>query len=161
MDKNNIHKEFIWHKFYKKLYLNNKIFYFIRLMLHGILTPFYFSLFHNHFRGCLKNKSISIKGNFLPWFTYPLIELLKNTNFENKKILEFGSGCSTHFFLDKKAIVTTYEESKKWIEFISNRKSEKLKIYNRTISQEEELPELIGKKFDLEVNYFQKKDKQN
>ena len=149
MDKNNIHKEFIWHKFYKKLNFNNKIFYFIRSMLHGILTPFYFSLFHNHFRGCLKNKSISIKGNFLPWFTYPLIELLKNTNFENKKILEFGSGCSTHFFLDKKAAVTTYEESQRWIEFISNRKSEKLIIYNREINQEEELSELVGKKFDL------------
>jgi len=39
MDKNNIHKEFIWHKFYKKLNFNNKIFYFIRSMLHGILTP--------------------------------------------------------------------------------------------------------------------------
>ena len=149
INEKNIRKEFIWHKFYKRLNFNNKIFYFIRSIFHGIITPFYFSLFHNHFQACLKNKSISKKGNFLPWFTYPLNELLKSINFENKEILEFGSGCSTHFFLDRKAIVTTYEESKSWLEFLSNRKSEKLKIYNRTINQEDELSELIGKKFDL------------
>ena len=35
------------------------------------------------------------------------------------------------------------------MEFLSNRKSEKLKIYNRTVDQDDELPELIGRKFDL------------
>ena len=149
MENRNIRKEFIWHKLYRVVG-SNKISDFIRKFLIGILSPWYFLSFHNHFKSCIKNRAIDKKGNFLPWFVYPLVELLKNTNFENKKILEFGSGCSTHFFLDKGCFVVSYEEDLGWYEYISQRKSEKFKFIHRFVHNEEDkLEEISGKKFDL------------
>ena len=52
----------------------------------------------SNFDDDIKNKAIDRNGNYLPWFSYPIIEILINHDLNKKKILEFGAGCSTFFF---------------------------------------------------------------
>jgi hypothetical protein len=144
-------KEFIFHKISKSLNKKNSLFKFIRRILHGFLTIFYFSYFHNHFKSCIRGKSIDKNGNYLPWFTYPIVEILINTKLNNKKILEFGAGCSTSFFLKKKSQIISYEENFDWYEKISkiHKKNKKLTLIHRFICEKDKLKEAKDKKFSL------------
>ena len=90
----------LFHKLYEKL-PNNSFIKKIRHFLLGILSPFYFSYYHNHFKTCLRGIALNKNNDPIPWFTYPLIEILQNINWEGKKILEFRAGCSTIFLLKK------------------------------------------------------------
>lgn len=122
----------------------------LRVLFLGLLSPFYFSYYHNHFKTCLKGIAIDKNNEYIPWFSYPLIEILKELDLSKKKILEFGSGCSTIFFIKKNCNVLSYEEDKNWLDFVKkNCKSEKLEIINRKIDQNYQIKESENKKFDL------------
>lgn len=47
--------------------------------------------------------------NQVPWFTYSAIHFLEKIDFQEKKILEFGSGASTIWFQRKGAHVVSFE----------------------------------------------------
>ena len=152
MRNRNIRKEFIFNKIFKKLNSKNKLFQFIRKILNGFLTGFYFSYFHNHFTSCIRSKAIDKNGNYLPWFSYPIVEILINQDLDNKKILEFGAGCSTIFFLKKNCEIISYEAQIEWYEHILNiakNISKKLNLIHRSIDENDNLKEVNEKKFDL------------
>lgn len=152
MNDRNISKEFIFQKIFKKLNSKNRLLQFIRRILHGFLSGFYFSYFHNHFKSCIRGKAIDKNGNYLPWFSYPIVEILINQDLDKKKILEFGAGCSTIFFLKKNCEIISYEDHPKWYEHvlnISKNVSKKLNLIHRFVDENDTLKEVNEKKFDL------------
>lgn len=57
----------------------------------------------------------------LPWFTYPAIAQLLRIGIEGEKILEYGSGSSTSFFLEKGCIVKSIEDDENWAGFVRSK----------------------------------------
>ena len=64
----------------------------------------------------IKEWESSIKQEFVPWYTYPAIEYIRNFDLKNLSVLEYGAGASTIFFANSNAEVTAIENNKKWYE---------------------------------------------
>jgi len=58
------------------------------------------------------------EGTEIPWYTYPAIEYVKNHDFKELNILEYGSGNSSIFYLSRGAAVTSVEDNHSWYEKI-------------------------------------------
>ena len=58
--------------------------------------------------------SIDKNGNPIPWFSYPAIEFLKEMNFSDCSVFEYGSGNSTFWWAEQARKVTAVEHDKKW-----------------------------------------------
>ncbi len=91
----------------------------IRALATAFIAPLRFSWRSGHFRSSLKMAAVSQKGEPLPWYTYPAIDLLKNRQFGDRIILEFGGGQSTLWWAARSKQVITFEENKEWFEKIS------------------------------------------
>ena len=63
-----------------------------------------------------KFQPIDVKGEPIPWYTYPAIEYLKNHEFSSVKVFEYGSGNSSIFFKNLGAEVFSVEEDQSWYE---------------------------------------------
>lgn len=64
--------------------------------------------------GVIKNKS-----EYLPWFTYPAIEMLNGWDLTEKSVLEFGCGYSTLFWASRAKSVLSVEHNPDWHRRIS------------------------------------------
>lgn len=64
----------------------------------------------------------------LPWFTYPAIAQLLRIGIEGEKILEYGSGSSTSFFLEKGCNVKSIEDDEHWAGFVRSKIGSNLKV---------------------------------
>lgn len=91
-------------------------------------------------------------GEPIPWYTYPAIEYLKQLDFSEKKIFEFGSGNSSLFWAGRSSKVCSVEENKEWFTEMTKRKKNNMtilfrrsgeKYYNAIVEQKE--------KFDIVV----------
>jgi len=49
-----------------------------------------------------------------PWFTHPMLEVMKTWNLREKRVLEFGGGRSTAWWRSKAKWVTTIEANHEW-----------------------------------------------
>lgn len=67
-------------------------------------------------RSMKESACVDEDGNPIPWFTYPAIEYLKQFDFSEKRIFEFGSGSSSLFFGARAKELITVEHDKKWHE---------------------------------------------
>ena len=56
------------------------------------------------------------EGNWIPLFTYPCIEYIRQFDFSGKRVFEWGSGASTLFWQDRGARVTSVENDRRWYE---------------------------------------------
>ena len=74
-------------------------------------------------RRCIDNK-----GNFIPWYTYPAIEFLKQFDFSDKSVFEWGSGNSSFFWAIRAKEVISIEDDKKWFDIINQNKLDKQKV---------------------------------
>ncbi len=63
---------------------------------------------------------IDSDGEKIPWYTYPAIEYLKNIDFNNKFIFEYGSGNSSLFWSKSAKNVISVEHDKVWFEKVKN-----------------------------------------
>jgi hypothetical protein len=54
----------------------------------------------------------------LPWFTYSAIAQLERLHLREKRVLEYGSGSSTFYFLGKSCHVQAIEHNKDWYEWV-------------------------------------------
>jgi len=54
----------------------------------------------------------------LPWFTYPAIAQLLRFNLRGESVLEYGSGSSTRFFVDRGCRVRAIEHDQGWAQFV-------------------------------------------
>jgi len=79
------------------------------------------ALFHGQglFRSMLKGTSVGSKDEPIPWFTYPAIEYLKQFDFSDKNVFEYGSGNSSIFWAQRAMRVTAVESNKQWYEHVS------------------------------------------
>ena len=62
------------------------------------------------------SKCLDKDGNFVPWFTYPAIEYIKQLDLSDKRVLEYGSGFSTMFWAKRTKSVVSIEDDKAWYE---------------------------------------------
>ncbi|MEA5503468.1 hypothetical protein VB735_10165 [Halotia wernerae UHCC 0503] len=90
------------------------------------------NLFENeygHQKSVRLGKPVDAFLNPLPWYTYPAIEYLKQFDFSNKNIFEYGSGNSSIFWSSLAKSVTSVEIDPLWFEVISKSKPSNLNIY--------------------------------
>ena len=57
----------------------------------------------------------------IPWYTYPAIEYLKQLDFSDKLVFEYGSGNSTRFWAGRCKKIVSVEDSREWYEKIGGK----------------------------------------
>jgi hypothetical protein len=97
-----------------KDYLPNWLWKPIRSVSTAILTPVLFSLRSGHFKSSFKGFAVSVKGEPIPWYTYPCIDFLRQRSYEDKKVLEFGGGQSTLWWARRARHIVTFEGDRDW-----------------------------------------------
>lgn len=90
----------------------------IRSVATGVLTPLSFSIRTGHFRSSLQARAVDREGNPIPWYTYSMIDFLKDKDFSQRIVLEFGSGQSTRWWARRAARVVSLESSREWFEHV-------------------------------------------
>jgi hypothetical protein len=74
---------------------------------------------HKYFASVKNGEYLDKEGNYVPWFTFPAIEAIKNWDLSNKRVFEFGSGYSTLFWAARAKEVISIEHHPVWHEKIS------------------------------------------
>jgi SAM-dependent methyltransferase len=67
-------------------------------------------------------------GRPLPWVNYCAVELLQERLTSDLRVLEFGAGHSTMFFLTRVAHVTSIEHHDQWLELVRKRTGAAAKV---------------------------------
>lgn len=70
-------------------------------------------------RSCLNSKGLPI-----PWYTYPSLEYLENIDIKGVRVVEYGSGNSSLYYLRRGALVTSLEDDKEWFNRIKIKSNE-------------------------------------
>jgi hypothetical protein len=83
---------------------------------------------YGHHQSVLLGKPVDAELNPVPWYTYPAIEYLKQFDFSDKNIFEYGSGNSSLFWASLAKSVTSVEKDASWFEVISKSKPSNLNI---------------------------------
>jgi hypothetical protein len=58
--------------------------------------------------------AIDRDGNPLPWYTYPAIDYLRQLDFREKVVFEYGAGMSTQFWASVARAVVSVEDDERW-----------------------------------------------
>ncbi len=69
-----------------------------------------------HYRTTRDNSCLDENGDPIPWITYPAIDYLKQFDFSDKIMFEFGSGNSTLFWSSRVQRITSVESNPRWHE---------------------------------------------
>lgn len=56
------------------------------------------------------------QGNWIPLFTYPCVEYLRQFDLRGKQVFEWGSGASTLYWLQRAKSVTSIENNPQWFD---------------------------------------------
>lgn len=62
----------------------------------------------------IERTCVDLNGNPIPWYTYPAIEYIKQLDFSDKTIFEFGSGNSSLFWASICKNIISVDEDEKW-----------------------------------------------
>jgi precorrin-6B methylase 2 len=80
-------------------------------------------------KSTFKYAAIDNNSNPIPWYTYPAIEYIKQLDFSQKTIFEYGSGNSSLFWAGISKSVISVENDEDWYKkVIENNHFENLKI---------------------------------
>lgn len=90
-----------------------------RGILVSLKSSYTLSFVYGQFRSAQKWDCRDGKGNPVPWYTYPCIEYIDNHDLSGLNVLEYGSGNSSWYYLNKGARVTSIENHYGWFEKIS------------------------------------------
>ena len=82
----------------------------------ALVTPIRFSYSTGHFRSSLLARAVDVAGDVVPWYTFPMVDLLSNKQFHNKRVLEFGAGQSTQWWASRAESVLSLEDDQAWYE---------------------------------------------
>jgi hypothetical protein len=74
---------------------------------------------HKYFLCVAQGEYRDDQDHYIPWFTYPAIEALKNWDLSDKRVFEYGSGYSTLFWASHSREVISVEHNPEWHEKIS------------------------------------------
>jgi hypothetical protein len=69
---------------------------------------------HGHLRSARTATCVDASGNPVPWYTYPAFEYLKQLDWRNKTVFEYGSGNSTLWWAGLSRSVVSVESSPEW-----------------------------------------------
>ena len=78
------------------------------------------------------------QNNYVPWFTYPAIEALKNWDLSDKRVFEYGSGYSTLFWASRAKEVVSVEHNRAWFEKIAALAPSNARLIMAPIDKKEE-----------------------
>jgi hypothetical protein len=67
-----------------------------------------------HVRSAAIHQAVDADGRAVPWYTYPAIEYLRQLDFSDKTVFEYGSGNSTLFWGAAAKRVVSAEEDERW-----------------------------------------------
>jgi hypothetical protein len=73
---------------------------------------------YGHYQSAKLWQSIDKNGNPIPWYSYPMVEYLKQLDFSQKTIFEYGSGNSTLFWASRSKRVVAVEDDPAWYALI-------------------------------------------
>jgi hypothetical protein len=76
---------------------------------------------YGHLHSVAAGRCLDGVGAETPWYTYPAIEFLRQLDFSDKAVFEFGSGNSTLFWGRLAREVTSVEDVEAWHEEISSK----------------------------------------
>ncbi|MDB5322401.1 MAG: hypothetical protein JWN40_4032 [Phycisphaerales bacterium] len=99
------------------------------------------------------SKCLDKDGNFVPWFTYPAIEYIKQLDLTDKRVLEYGSGFSTMFWAKRTKSVVSIEDDKAWYEKLKPQLPANVNYIH--VNNEQEYVGAVGKlegQFDIIIN---------
>jgi hypothetical protein len=63
-----------------------------------------------------RNECVDAEGRPIPWYTYPALEFLRQLDFRDRTVFEYGSGNSTLFWSSIARHVTSVEHDRQWFE---------------------------------------------
>jgi hypothetical protein len=86
----------------------------IRSVTTCILVPIRFSISTGHCRSSFLMRAVDRDGKPIPWYTYPAVDFLFQRDYNNKSVLEFGSGQSTLWWASRAKFVLSLEEDPDW-----------------------------------------------
>ena len=73
---------------------------------------------------CVDSNTIPI-----PWYSYPAIEYIKQLDFSDKIIFEYGSGNSTRFWAECSKKLVSVEDNRKWYNKIKSKLPDNVEYY--------------------------------
>jgi precorrin-6B methylase 2 len=76
---------------------------------------------YGHFFSTIQHSSVDKNNNPIPWYTYPTIEYLKQLDFSQKNVFEYGSGNSTIYWSKVAQSIISVESDDNWHEKISKK----------------------------------------
>jgi hypothetical protein len=105
-----------------KIFLNDL---FGKLRLRPIITALrslkILELDYGHFLSSLKWNACDNSYRPIPWFTYAATEYIKQMDFSQKSIFEYGSGNSTLFWAKRAKLLMSVENDEKWFKYVSRK----------------------------------------
>jgi hypothetical protein len=105
---------------------------------------------YGHYSSSTQKMCIDKHGNPIPWYTYPAIEYLKQLDFSDKEVYEYGAGNSSLFWARRAKTVTSVENDRTWHSFVKKKQAQNQEIL--FINDEEEYVNSIirkQQKYDL------------
>ncbi len=78
-----------------------------------------------------QGKPVDADGNPLPWITYPCIDFLKQFDYKDKSVFEWGAGQSTLFWAARAMTVISVEADPIWFEMLKNSAPQNCEIWLR------------------------------
>jgi methyltransferase family protein len=124
---------------------------FFRNIAAALLTPVLFSKRTGHFRSSLKARSVDRDGKPIPWYTYPAVDFLAGKDYSGKRVLEFGAGHSTLWWMERAAEVVGIEGSEQWLRHLQSLVSKNVILHLMRSPKEDLAPLLKGRQFDIIV----------
>ena len=76
---------------------------------------------YGHLRSARVYQSLDADGEPVPWYTYPAIEFLKQFDFSDIRVFEYGAGNSTLFWSRRAREVVSVEDEEGWFEQMRSR----------------------------------------
>lgn len=73
-----------------------------------------------HLRSAATQSAVDAGGQPVPWYTYPAIEYLKQLDFSDRTVFEYGSGQSTRFWAAAASRVVSVEDDERWYERLAS-----------------------------------------
>lgn len=82
-----------------------------------------------YFESTVKWACVDGDGHAIPWYTYPALEYIKQLDFSDKSIFEYGSGNSTLFWGERAKKVVSVENDQNWYTKILAQHLKNTKLY--------------------------------
>lgn len=87
----------------------------IRSFVTAFIGPEWHACRSGHWRSAFLERAVDRKGNPIPWYSYPCIDLLMRRDFSGRRVLEFGGGQSTAWWSTRAGEVVTLDDEPAWI----------------------------------------------